>query len=316
MQTASALPKVPQALLKPEGGWNTNVWMFLFACLLFPLVHISFLFFGGPGWLTFIGTFVALHLLGTVIHDASHNSAHKNRIINATMGHVSALMMGFVFPVFTRVHLEHHRHVNDPENDPDHVVSTFGPLWLIAPRFFYHEVYFFQRRLWRKNELLEWFVSRLIFGSIVWASLQYDFFSYIMTYWFLPAGLVGFLLGLFFDYFPHRPFHQRDRWKNARVYASPILNLLIGGQNYHLVHHIWPTIPWYHYQPAYRIVKPLLEAKGSPLRLGILESPKDFGNFVYDCVLGIRPHFPKPANASDESPDLPSSATALTPKAR
>ena len=36
-------------------------------------------------------------------------------------------------------------------NDPDHFVSRrVVPLWLIAPRFFYHEVYFFQRRLMAK----------------------------------------------------------------------------------------------------------------------------------------------------------------------
>ena len=58
------------------------------------------------------------------------------------LGHGSALMLGFAFPVFTRVHLQHHAHVNDPENDPDHFVSTGGPLWMIAARFFYHEIFF------------------------------------------------------------------------------------------------------------------------------------------------------------------------------
>ena len=49
-----------------------------------------------------------LHLVGTVIHDASHNAAHSNRVVNAVLGHGSALMLGFTFPVFTRVHLQHH----------------------------------------------------------------------------------------------------------------------------------------------------------------------------------------------------------------
>jgi beta-carotene hydroxylase len=105
---------------------------------------------------------LALHMAGTVIHDACHNAAHRNRVMNAMMGHGSALMLGFAFPVFTRVHLQHHANVNDPENDPDHYVSTGGPLWLINVRFLYHEVFFFKRRLWRKYELLEWFLSRLI----------------------------------------------------------------------------------------------------------------------------------------------------------
>jgi beta-carotene hydroxylase len=242
-----------------------------------------------PGWCCFFINVVALHMSGTVIHDACHNVAHRDKLMNAILGHGSALMLGFAFPVFTRVHMQHHANVNDPDNDPDHFVSTGGPLWLIAARFFYHEVFFFKRRLWRKYELLEWFLSRLFVASVVFVACQYGFLGYILNFWFSPALVVGLALGLFFDYLPHRPFTDRDRWKNARVYPSPILNILILGQNYHLVHHLWPSVPWYYYQRAYRETQPLLEAKGSPLSLGLLEG-KSFWSFLYDIVLGIRFH--------------------------
>ena len=68
------------------------------------------------------------------------------------------------------------------------------------------------------------------------------------------------------------------------------MNLLIMGQNYHLVHHLWPSIPWFQYQAAYRATKPLLDRKGSPQRLGIFETLHDCGNFFYDVLLGIRSH--------------------------
>jgi beta-carotene hydroxylase len=236
-----------------------------------------------------------MHVVGTVIHDACHNVAHRNRVVNAVLGHASALMLCFSFPVFTRVHMQHHAHVNDPHNDPDHVVSTAGPLWIINARFMYHEFYFFKRKLWRKHELWEWVAARLVLGTIVWASFTYGFTDYVFNYWFVPLALVGLALGLFFDYLPHRPFNDRDRWKNARVYPNAVLNLLIMGQNYHLVHHLWPSIPWYNYQPAYFATKPLLDAKGSHQSLGILQTPKDFFGFLYDVVLGIRFHKPQPA---------------------
>ena len=180
-------------------------------------------------------------------------------------------------------------HVNDPENDPDHFVSTGGPLWLIAARFFYHEIFFFKRRLWRKFELWEWFFSRLVVFIIVRLSIYYGFVGYILNFWFSPALVVGIALGLFFDYLPHRPFQERDRWHNARVYPSPILNILICGQNYHLIHHLWPSIPWYNYKPAYEAMKPLLDVKGSPQSLGLLQG-KNFWSFLYDVFLGIRFH--------------------------
>ncbi|NCQ85978.1 MAG: beta-carotene hydroxylase [Microcystis aeruginosa W13-18] len=289
MQSAEMLLTVPKEYLKAPGGFNPNVTMFFSALSLITLSTCGYWLWSWPDWICFSANVLALHLSGTVIHDASHNSAHSNRTFNAILGHGSALMLGFAFPVFTRVHLQHHAHVNDPENDPDHFVSTGGPLWMIAARFFYHEIFFFKRQLWRKYELLEWFLSRLFVATIVIVACQYGFIGYVMNFWFVPALVVGIALGLFFDYLPHRPFQERNRWKNARVYPSPLLNLLILGQNYHLVHHLWPSIPWYKYQPAYYATKPLLDAKDCEQSLGLLQG-KNFWSFLYDVFLGIRFH--------------------------
>ncbi|MEM9804947.1 MAG: beta-carotene hydroxylase [Cyanobacteria bacterium P01_D01_bin.56] len=286
---STVLRRVPKELLDPDGGVSLDLLMFVGAIFLVTIATFGFFAWNFPHWICFVLNTVALHLVGTVIHDASHNSAHSNRIINAILGHGSALMLGFTFPVFTRVHLQHHANVNDPENDPDHFVSTCGPLWLIAPRFFYHEIYFFQRRLWKKYELLEWFLSRLVVGLLIYSACHFGFLNYFANYWFAPALVVGVALGLFFDYLPHRPFEERNRWKNARVYPGQVLNLLIMGQNYHLVHHLWPSIPWYKYKPAYEVMKPLLDEKGSPQSLGLMRR-KDFWGFIYDIFLGIRFH--------------------------
>ncbi len=292
MQSAQMLLSPPKEFIKPPGGFNPNVLMFLAALTL--IITSTCVYFLGniPDWCCFLANVLALHLSGTVIHDASHNAAHRDRVVNAILGHGSALMLGFAFPVFTRVHLQHHAHVNDPDNDPDHYVSTGGPLWLIAARFFYHEIFFFKRKLWRKYELLEWFLSRLFLVTIVALGIHYDFIGFVMNFWFVPALVVGIALGLFFDYLPHRPFQDRDRWKNARVYPSPILNLLILGQNYHLVHHLWPSIPWYKYQSTYYVTKPLLDDKGCEQSLGLLKA-KNFWSFLYDVFLGIRFHHQK-----------------------
>lgn len=279
----------PKELLSPPGDFNPTLLMFLVVVMMLVLSNFGYWLWEWPHWLCFGVNTLALHCSGTVIHDACHQSAHRNRIVNAMLGHCSALILAFAFPVFTRVHLQHHGNVNHPQDDPDHYVSTGGPLWLIAVRFLYHEVFFFQRRLWRNYELLEWFISRLIIITIVYISVQYHFLGYILNFWFIPAFLVGITLGLFFDYLPHRPFVERNRWKNARVYPGKVLNILILGQNYHLIHHLWPSIPWYNYQPAYYLMKPLLDEKGSPQTSGLLQK-QDFWEFVYDIFIGIHFH--------------------------
>jgi beta-carotene hydroxylase len=289
---------VPYEFLGPPGDFNPTLLMFLAAVALVVISTTGYFRWDWSHWMVFGSNVLALHLAGTVIHDASHNIAHRSRIMNAVLGHGSALMLGFAFPVFTRVHMQHHANVNDPKNDPDHFVSTWGPLWLIAPRFFYHEFFFFQRRLWRKFELLEWFLSRLAVLAVVLYATHLGALEYVMHYWFCPALVVGIALGLFFDYLPHRPFQERNRWKNARVYPGRLLNILILGQNYHLIHHLWPSIPWYKVQPAYYAVKPLLDAKGCHQKLGIFDHP-DCWSFLYDVFVGIRPHAhpPKPSES-------------------
>ncbi len=281
---------VPREFLVASGGLSPNLLLLLVGMAIAALSVTGYWCWGLPGWACFLLNTLALHIAGTVIHDACHHSAHSNRIVNAVLGHISAQLLCFSYPVFTRVHMQHHANVNDPDNDPDHFVSTGGPLWLIAPRFFYHEIFFFKRKLWRKNELLEWFLARGFLVLIVCLGIRFGFYQFIANYWFLPSAVVGMALGLFFDYLPHRPFHERDRWKNARVYPNVALNWLIMGQNYHLIHHLWPSIPWYHYRNAYHATKPLLDAKGSYQTLGILQDGKNFWNFVYDVFIGIRSH--------------------------
>ncbi len=301
MSEAASPLTVPKEFLGPPGDFNPTLIMFLAAVALATCSVVGYFRWDWPGWCCFCLNVLALHMVGTVIHDASHNVAHRDPIVNAILGHGSALMLGFAFPVFTRVHMQHHAHVNDPDNDPDHFVSTGGPLWLIAARFFYHEIFFFKRRLWRKFELLEWFISRAIVIGVVLLAIHYDFIGFIMNFWFSPALVVGLMLGLFFDYLPHRPFKERDRWKNARVYPSPVLNLLIMGQNYHLIHHLWPSIPWYKYQGAYYATRPLLDAKGCDQSLGLLHG-KSFWSFIYDVFLGIRFHHKAKPQSEAESP--------------
>jgi beta-carotene hydroxylase len=261
------ITNIPREFLGPPDAFNPTLLLFIIAVSL-AIISVTGHFIGHwPGWISFWMNVLALHLVGTVIHDASHNVAHRNKIVNSILGHGSALMLGFVFPVFTRVHMQHHANVNDPANDPDYVVSRGGPLFLIAPRFFYHEIFFFQRQLWRM----------------------------------VPAGVVGLLLGLFFDYFPHNPHNSQDRWLNARVYASPVLNVLILGQNYHLVHHLWPSVPWYKFQGAYHATKPLLESKGCHLSIGLTEG-KLFRKFLYDFFIGIHWNPWRPKQEAQASP--------------
>nr|UNJ15698.1 beta-carotene hydroxylase [Cyanidioschyzonaceae sp. 2] len=251
-----------------------------FISVSFTLASIVLYSMHMPLSICFVLNVVSLHLAGSLIHDASHKSAHANHMINALIGHVCGFLLGFSFVVFTRVHMQHHAHVNHSQHDPDHYVSTAGPIWLIAPRFFYHEIYFFQRRLYRGNELWQWLIARSLFLLVLLLAWKLGAFSYVLRCWFCAALLVGTILGVCFDYLPHYPFINTHRWQNACLVDSHILNYLILGQNYHLVHHLWPSEPWHNYARMYKQNEALFTEQTS-----ILGWPNQVW---YDLLFGLR----------------------------
>ena len=103
-----ALSSVPRHFVEPPAALNPTVGLFLGGYALAALTIWGWFVGQWPLPLLVLIGFLALHLEGTVIHDACHNAAHPNRFWNAVMGHGAALLLGFSYPVFTRVHLQHH----------------------------------------------------------------------------------------------------------------------------------------------------------------------------------------------------------------
>jgi fatty acid desaturase len=92
--------------------------------------------------------------------------------------------------------------------------------------------------------------------------------------WFWPAlvllwlpSRVGILaLMVLFQWLPHFPFDRTDRFGATRVNRFPGSTWLLLQQDRHLVHHLYPTIPWYRYRAAFRELRPLLEANGATIQ--------------------------------------------------
>jgi fatty acid desaturase len=90
--------------------------------------------------------------------------------------------------------------------------------------------------------------------------------------WFLPTRLGILILNIFFQWLPHYPFDRTERYRNTRI------SLWFGGtfallqQNLHLMHHLWPSVPFYNYARLYRALKPVLRAEGSRIE-GLMVGP-------------------------------------------
>ncbi len=210
----------------------------------------------------------------TPLHEAAHGNigGHRSRQwIDTLVGWGAALAFVAPYPAFQAVHLRHHGTANREGRDPDHWVAGQNA-WSVAARCLAivpHYYWMFARKLAWESAAMRQAVMRALVGftvlgavavGLVWAGAGIE----LVALWLLPGWLASGMLAFAFDWFPHHPHGETGRWTNARVVVGgPVLTMLLSAQNYHLVHHLWPRVPFYRYPELFRRTRPLLEEKGS-----------------------------------------------------
>ncbi|MBE9549585.1 MAG: fatty acid desaturase [Proteobacteria bacterium] len=227
------------------------------------------------GWGTLISTVLA-YLSFTVMHEAGHgNISHgvnSMKIPEQVMGWLaSAAFLVVPYQLFAKIHDYHHAYTNDPDRDPDFWVSGDNAMQVILRAFLlpFHYLYrvatdLFEDPILRKTHKssLIYFIISAIFSTAVILS---GYGLELLFIGFIPVLLGSFVLGMVFDWIPHHPTHQQGRYQNTRVYMFPGLSILTCGQNYHLIHHLYPRVPWYNYQRVFTQLEPELRSKNAPI---------------------------------------------------
>ena len=211
----------------------------------------------------------------TPLHEAVHGNlgGRERRLVNPLVGHLAAVTYLAPYPAFQILHLDHHGSVNHEGEDPDLWVAASTRLGVLAKCLTILPYYyaFLFASLGRKTDnqrgrILQAAAILVAFGAafalLVGAGLGREAF----WLWLMPAWLASALLAYLFDYLPHQPHDDRGRWTNARILlGGRLLTLLMAGQNYHLVHHVKPRVPFYRYGALYRALRPELERHGASI---------------------------------------------------
>jgi beta-carotene hydroxylase len=210
---------------------------------------------------------LAAYLLFTVLHDAMHGTAHQRRAVNGVLGRVCGGVLTLPWPLFRAVHLAHHSHTNDRVRDPDLIVSraprALLPLWCVGVVLEYR-IKFYGRRLWRSpGQLAEAVATDALIAGAIGLAAAGGWLVPLAVLWLLPVTLAVLVLAFSFDFLPHYPYDTEARYHATRIIPGRVLNLLLLGQNYHLVHHLWTTIPWYRYQAVYGQIGGELAGRGA-----------------------------------------------------
>jgi ring-1,2-phenylacetyl-CoA epoxidase subunit PaaE len=206
----------------------------------------------------------AIFVLFTVLHDAAHYSISTYRWVNVAFGRVAMLFVSSLisFKSFAFIHIEHHRNTNDDDgSDPDHFVSG-APWWQVPFRFPLMDVpylTFLVRNVKRRPraEVVETSVLMAASVAVIVACALTGHLWTLALLYLIPERVAMFVLAWWFDWLPHHDLEdtqQENRYRATRnrVGSEWILTPLLLSQNYHLVHHLHPSIPFYRYVAAWR----------------------------------------------------------------
>jgi ring-1,2-phenylacetyl-CoA epoxidase subunit PaaE len=217
-----------------------------------------------PWWPSVILNAIAAFVLFTVSHEASHHSASSDGTINTWLGRLATPFFAphAGFRMWRFVHMQHHRFTNHADgSDPDHFTHR-GARWTQPLRWLtidlWYIVFYVPKMLTRpRGEIIEAVVTWIVLLSIAALAIVTGNGVALLVLYFLPVRIAVFTLGWAFDYLPHNELTatpQEDRFKTTRnrIGLERLLSPLLLYQNYHLVHHLHPVVPFYRYIAVWR----------------------------------------------------------------
>lgn len=239
-----------------------------------------------PVWAATLLVAALTYMSYTPLHEAAHGNVHGGREglrwLNDVCGYLVAPIIAVPYASHTVEHFTHHRHTNQPDKDPDYIVSNFGrgPLKAFCAlfQFLWVQNSFFARHYWPKATPRERGIYLLELAlSLGWRVAAIALLAQAAAATLAGAMVVvllGYLLGglftaYWFAYRPHIPYENPARYQNTNSLIMPRwmkpFEWFWLGQNLHSVHHLFPRVPFYRYHALHREIEPILRAHGTPI---------------------------------------------------
>jgi len=256
--------------------WPMVIWGiggFALWLALWPLAHAGVL----PLWLGTVIAAVIFCYSYLPTHEAQHGNIGRPgtrwRWLNELVGHLSVLPWFFPYRLHRAIHLKHHAHTNADGLDPDLYIradSIWGAMraaWLSTQPGHSSGVTLevLEDTPGHERLFLEALALRyggwILMGTLVWSGFALE----ALLLWWLPRHVGVTYISLLLSWAPHHPGEQTGRYKDTRAFKYRFGNILAMGMEYHIIHHLHPSIPLHKNMPAYRELKPILEERGCDL---------------------------------------------------
>ena len=241
-----------------------------------------------PVWLAFIVICITTYMAYTPVHEAVHNNINGDNTslkwLNDGCGYLCAQLLIIPYSAHKIEHFTHHRYTNQPNKDPDYIISGMmsgGLQALISvSKFLWNQIVYPFHGYWSRMLLTE----KIIYISELCVAMAWRVALFI----FLPlSSAILLVIGAYviavvftsywFAYRPHHPYQETTRYKNTSSLIMPRWMKPIEwfwlGQNLHSIHHAFPRIPFYRYHTVFKSIEPALRAHEAPV-IGIFNREK------------------------------------------
>ena len=202
----------------------------------------------------------AIYLFFSMVHDAIHGSVCKNTRLNDNFGRISLFFLIPFAPleISRWIHLKHHAHTAC-ESDPDNFMHH-GKWWVLPIRWAFFDVFYtkyFVKELMEGDSVARRYAGAVAGYVAVLIAAVYGFVYFglgfeLFMLWFVASRIALGLTGFVFVFLPH---HPADISSHDNKFAATtvrkgwewLLTPLMGYHNYHLIHHLYPNVPFYNH---------------------------------------------------------------------
>lgn len=199
-----------------------------------------------------------LRALENLVHEASHNNLFPSAIFHRHLQFLYAFPVFRIVEDYRRSHLIHHKHLGDPNRDPD-VIRFFSlgldclperPLWYLLglPMTGFLTYEYLTTTFWEFWESSSQRFAKTAFWASLALGLVYTRVHWGFVYYFLvPFFLIVPVTRYWAEVSEHLGLDLRGEYGGSRTNVGFVHQWYLNPHNdgYHAVHHLCSQIPFY-----------------------------------------------------------------------
>ena len=216
----------------------------------------------------------SLHGISLFTHEGVHGTLSLCPWWNRALSIACAQPVLQNYSAYKVLHLKHHHHLGQ-EGDPDHYANYTSwtwleflmhwgrliigyPVYIVAIPILGYRQGTFSARCWILFEVF--LLGLLIAGGVL--SLPW---LWLLHGWLIPMVVINTMVNI--RGMSQHTFleQQSDTVLGTRsILTNPVTAFFMCNENYHLEHHLYPTIPWYNLPQLHKALRDDLAARGAP----------------------------------------------------